>query len=408
MQKILAINAGSSSLRFQLFEMPKETVIVKGSFERIGNEGGLFSITTEDAKNVESVHAANHKQAVEYLLERLRKDKIIQDLNEIAGIGHRVAHGGEEFTDSCVIDDSVLKKIESLADLAPLHNPANCMGISALRAVIPNAVSVAVFDTSFHQTMPEETFLYPIPYELYTENRIRKYGFHGTSHKYIASQVAEVVGKPLEALRIISCHLGNGASICAIDKGRSINTSMGLTPIAGLMMGTRSGEIDPSIIPYIKEKTNQPLATIMDMLNRQSGLLGISGLSNDLRDLEEAEDNGNSRAALALNMFTTKIREYIGAYASTMNGFDVLVFTAGIGENSSRVRKKVLDRLSFLGISYDPEQNKTNDVIISREDSLIKVCIIPTNEEVMIARDVHRLLNGNTMNNLVGASFYQL
>lgn len=390
MQKIMAINAGSSSLKFQIFEMPGEEVLVKGLIERIGLPGAIFNMSFQNEKIKEVCKINNHAEAVETLLEQLKIHQVINDLSEIAGVGHRVAHGGEDFVKSCVVTDEVVQGIEAVTSLAPLHNPANIIGIKTFRELLPEAISVAVFDTAFHQTIPEENFLYALPYELYEKHHIRKYGFHGTSHQYVAGKAAEVLGKPLEKLKIISCHLGNGASVCAIEDGKSVNTSMGFTPNAGLMMGTRSGTIDATIIPYLVDELGYSLDEVVQMMSSESGVLGVSGISSDFRDIEVAAEEGNTRAQLTLRMFTGQICNYIGAYASAMNGCDALLFTAGVGENSPLIRKMVTEQLSYLGVTCDVTKNNAGDMIISENDQAVKVCIIPTNEELMIARDVEK------------------
>lgn len=393
MAKVIAINAGSSSLKFQLFEMPSEEVITKGLIERIGLNDAVFNITVNDEKIKEVTDIPDHGVAVKLLLEKLTSLGIIASLDEIEGIGHRVVHGGEAFADSIVITDEVLAKIEELSELAPLHNPANITGIKAFAQVLPNIPAVAVFDTAFHQTMPESSFLYSLPYDYYKEFGIRKYGFHGTSHKYVSERAAEMLGRPLEQLRLISCHLGNGASIAAIEGGKSIDTSMGFTPLAGVTMGTRSGNIDPALIPFIMEKTNKSAEEVLDVLNKESGMLGVSGFSSDLRDIELQAEEGNERAELALEVFGNRIHKYIGSYASRMYGVDAIIFTAGIGENSDVIRERVLRGLEFMGVYFDPALNKVRgkEAFISYPHSPVKVMVIPTNEEVMIARDVVRL-----------------
>jgi acetate kinase len=395
MPKVIAINAGSSSLKFQLFDMPSEEVLTKGLVERIGFEDAIFNITVNGEKIQEVTPIRDHAVAVKMLLDKLIKLGIIQSFDEIEGIGHRVVHGGEKFSDSVLITDETLKEIEELSDLAPLHNPANVVGIKAFREVLPNVPAVAVFDTAFHQTMPEKSFLYSLPYEYYTKYGIRKYGFHGTSHKYVTQRAAELLGRPIEQLRLISCHLGNGASIAAVEGGKSIDTSMGFTPLAGVAMGTRSGNIDPALIPYIMRKTGKTAEEVIDILNKKSGMLGISGLSSDLRDIEKAAAEGNERAELALEVFAGRIHKYIGSYAARMCGVDAIIFTAGIGENSEVVRAKVLRGLEFMGVYWDPALNKVRgkEAFISYPHSPVKVLVIPTNEEVMIARDVVRLAN---------------
>jgi acetate kinase len=391
--KIIAINAGSSSLKFQLFEMPSEEVITKGLIERIGLNDAVFSISVNGEKQTEVTEIPDHEVAVKLLLNKLTDLKIIESLDEIEGIGHRVVHGGEEFADSAVITEEVLNKIDALSELAPLHNPANITGIKAFQQVLPNVPAVAVFDTAFHQTMPESSFLYSLPYEYYEKFGIRKYGFHGTSHKYVSERAAELLGRPLEQLRLLSCHLGNGASIAAIEGGKSIDTSMGFTPLAGVTMGTRSGNIDPALIPFIMEKTGKSADEVLNVLNKESGMLGVSGFSSDLRDIEVQASEGNERAELALEVFANRIHKYIGSYASRMYGVDAIIFTAGIGENSAEIRERVLQGLEFMGVYWDPALNKVRgeETFVNYPHSPVKVIVIPTNEEVMIARDVVRL-----------------
>ncbi|MBE4908273.1 acetate kinase [Bacillus luteolus] len=393
MSKIIAINAGSSSLKFQLFEMPSEKVVTKGLVERIGLDNAIFNITVNGNKQTETTEIPDHSVAVKILLAKLTDLEIIQSLNEIQGIGHRVVHGGEIFNDSVLLTDEVISKIEELSELAPLHNPANITGIKAFKEVLPDVPAVAVFDTAFHQTMPEKSFLYSLPYEYYEKYGIRKYGFHGTSHKYISERAAQLLGRPKEQLRLISCHLGNGASIAAIEGGKSIDTSMGFTPLAGVAMGTRSGNIDPALIPYIMEKTGQTADEVLDVLNKKSGILGVSGFSSDLRDIEQQAGEGNERAELALEVFASRIHKYLGSYAARMSGVDAIIFTAGIGENSDTIRARVLRGLEFMGVYWDPTLNKVRgeEAFISYPHSPVKVLVIPTNEEVMIARDVVRL-----------------
>lgn len=387
---VLVINAGSSSLKFQLIRMPEETIVTKGLVERIGIKDSIFTIEVngEKIKNVKDIK--DHEEAINIMLDSFKEHGIIDDINDIAGTGHRVVHGGELFPTSALVTDEVEEKIESLCELAPLHNPANLMGIRAFRKLLPNIPHVVVFDTSFHQTMPEQSYLYSLPYQYYKDYGIRKYGFHGTSHKYVSQRAAEIMGKPIEELRIISCHIGNGASIAAIDGGESIDTSMGFTPLAGVTMGTRSGNIDPALIPFIMHKTGQSAEEVLNVLNKESGLLGISGTSSDLRDLESDAEEGKERAQLALDVFASRIHKYIGSYATRMHGVDVIVFTAGVGENSSTVRAKVLEGLEFMGIYWDPKKNEAihgEEGFINYPHSPVKVIVIPTNEEVMIARD---------------------
>lgn len=392
MAKIIAINAGSSSLKFQLFEMPSEKVITKGLIERIGFEDAVFNMTIGDEKLKEVTRIPDHAAAVKILLDKLTSTGTIKSLDEISGTGHRVVHGGEAFNDSVLIDDEVIRKIDELSELAPLHNPANLTGILAFRQVLPDIPAVAVFDTAFHQTMPESSFLYSLPYDYYTKYGIRKYGFHGTSHKYVSRRAAELLGRPVEQLRLLSCHLGNGASIAAIEGGKSLDTSMGFTPLAGVTMGTRSGNIDPALIPFIMEKTGMTADGVLDVLNKKSGMLGVSGFSSDLRDIEIQASQGNERAELALEVFANRIHKYIGSYAARMSGVDAIIFTAGIGENSDVIRARVLHGLEFMGVYWDPALNKVRgqEAFINYPHSPVKVIVIPTNEEVMIARDVMR------------------
>lgn len=393
MAKIIAINAGSSSLKFQLFDMPSESVITKGLIERIGLDDAVFNITVNGEKQTETTDIPNHTVAVELLLSKLTNLGIIESLNEIEGVGHRVVHGGEEFSDSVLINAEILQKIESLSEIAPLHNPANITGIKAFKEVLPSVPAIAVFDTAFHQTMPESSYLYSLPYEYYEKYGVRKYGFHGTSHKYVSERASEMLGRPLDQLRLISCHLGNGASIAAIQGGKSIDTSMGFTPLAGVTMGTRSGDIDPALIPYLMEKTNATAEEVVDVLNKKSGMLGITGFSSDLRDIELQAAEGNERAEIALSIFASHIHKYIGSYAARMSGVDAIIFTAGIGENSDVIRARVLTGLEFMGVYWDPALNslRGDERYISYPHSPVKVMVIPTDEEVMIARDVVRL-----------------
>lgn len=393
MSKIMAINAGSSSLKFQLLDMPDENVVTKGIVERIGLNDSVFQIEVNGEKQKEILDIPDHSIAVKILLEKLTSAGIIASLDEIEGIGHRVVHGGEKFNDSVLITADVLAGIEEVSELAPLHNPANVVGIKAFKEVLPNVPAVALFDTAFHQTMPEQAYIYSIPYEYYEDFGIRKYGFHGTSHKYVSERAAEMLGRPLEQLRLISCHLGNGASITAIENGKSIDTSMGFTPLEGVTMGTRSGNLDPALIPYIMEKTGKTAVEVLDVLNKKSGMLALSGFSSDLRDIEQKANEGDARAQLALEVFTSIIHKYVGSYAARMRGVDAIIFTAGIGENSDVVRARVLEGLEFMGVYWDSELNQVRgkEAFINYPHSPVKVMVIPTNEEVMIARDTVRL-----------------
>lgn len=389
--KIMAINAGSSSLKFQLLEMPQGDMLCQGLIERIGMANAQVTLKTPEQKWQETAPIADHREAVTLLLEKLLNHRIIQSLQDIDGVGHRVAHGGERFKDSTPVTDDTLAEIERLAELAPLHNPVNALGIKVFRQLLPDAPSVAVFDTAFHQTLDEREFIYPLPWRYYSELGIRRYGFHGTSHKYVSATLAEKLGVPLSALRVVCCHLGNGSSVCAIKGGRSVNTSMGFTPQSGVMMGTRSGDIDPSILPWLALHEGKTPEQLNQLLNNESGLLGVSGVSHDYRDVEQAADSGNRQAALALTLFAERIRATIGSYIMQMGGLDALVFTGGIGENSARVRSAICHNLNFLGLSVDEEKNQHNATFIQAENAMVKVAVINTNEELMIARDVMRL-----------------
>ena len=394
---VLVINCGSSSLKYQLVDMRDESVLSKGLVERIGIEGSVLKHeTTGKEKAVIEQPMQNHRVALELVIAALTDENhgAIKGMNEINAVGHRVVHGGEKFCASVVIDGDVIKAMEECVELAPLHNPPNLMGINACRELMPNVPMVGVFDTAFHQTMPKSSYIYPIPYELYEKYGIRKYGFHGTSHKYVAQRTAALLEKPLEDLKIITCHLGNGASVTAIDGGISLDTSMGFTPLEGLAMGTRCGDLDPAIVTFIMEKENLDIEGINNLLNKKSGVLGISGVSSDFRDIEDAAKEGNERAQLALDKFNIRVRKYIAAYAAVMGGVDAIVFTAGLGENSAMNRKVIINGLEFMGTKICAERNNTRgkEVIISTDDSKVKVLVIPTNEELMIARDTQALL----------------
>ena len=389
--KIMAINAGSSSLKFQLLAMPQGEMICQGLIERIGMANARVTMKTSAQKWQETAPIADHREAVTLLLDKLLSHHIINTLQDIDGVGHRVAHGGEFFKDSARVTDETLAQIERLAELAPLHNPVNALGIHIFRQLLPSTPSVAVFDTAFHQTLDESAYIYPLPWRYYAELGIRRYGFHGTSHKYVSTALAERLGVPLSALRVICCHLGNGSSICAIKGGQSVNTSIGFTPQSGVMMGTRSGDIDPSILPWIAEREGKTPQQLNYLLNNESGLLGISGVSHDYRDVEQAADGGNRRAALALTLFAERIRATIGSYIMQMGGLDALIFTGGIGENSARARAAVCHNLHFLGLSIDEEKNLRNATFIQAENAVVKVAVINTNEELMIAQDVMRI-----------------
>ena len=392
MSKTIAINAGSSSLKWQLYGMPEETVIAKGIVERIGLNDSIFTIKYGEGQKFEQIiDIPDHDVAVKMLLDQLIDLGILATYDEITGVGHRVVHGGEFYDRSVVIDDEVLKNIEALADFAPLHNPANAMGIRAFKHLLPNIISVAVFDTAFHATMPEVNYLYSLPREYYETLRVRKYGAHGTSHRYVSERAAEMLGKPLAETKIITCHLGNGASITAVEGGKSVDTSMGFTPLAGVTMGTRSGDIDPSVLPYLMEKLDIDINEMINILNKKSGLLGLSGISSDMRDLENNMDKEEVR--VALDIFADRIRKYIGSYVTVMNGVDAIVFTAGIGENDTATRANIMSKLTWLGCELDVEKNKVRgeELEISTPESTVKVFLIPTDEELMIARDVEAL-----------------
>ncbi|MGL5381236.1 acetate kinase [Clostridium sp.] len=395
--KTLVINCGSSSLKYQLIDMSTEKSMVQGLVERIGIEGSILTQKVEGKdKYIIKTHMKDHKDAIKLVLEALVNEEhgVIKSMDEISAVGHRVVHGGEKYSKSVIITDEVLKSIEECSTLAPLHNPPNVIGIEACKELMPNTPMVAVFDTAFHQTMPKQAYICPLPYELYEKYGIRKYGFHGTSHKYVAYKVAEEMGRDIKDLKIITCHLGNGCSLAAVKGGKSIDTSMGFTPLAGVMMGTRSGSIDPSVIGFLVEEHGYKIEDIQDLLNKKSGVLGISGVSSDFRDVIEEANKGNMRAQLALDVFHYKVRAQIAAYAGVMGGVDAIVFTAGIGENSSLTRKESLKGLEFLGFELDDEKNSIRGEVqeISKAGSRVKVYEIPTNEELMIARDTAELL----------------
>ncbi|AZZ61513.1 acetate kinase [Oenococcus sp. UCMA 16435] len=396
MTKILSVNAGSSSLKFKLLNMPEESVIAEGLIERIGgslDQDDNVTIKFNGEKHKSRQAFKSHEDAINLMLAQFKEFGIVNDFNEIKGIGHRVVAGGEWFNKSVLINDEVLNKIERLAAYAPLHNPANAMGIRAFSKIIPDATEVAVFDTAFHQTMPKENYLYAIPYEYYTKYGVRRYGAHGTSHKYVSEQAAKIIGKPLKELKLITLHLGAGASVTAIKNGRSFDTSMGFSPLAGLIMATRSGDVDVSLINYVKEKEDLSDQDMLDVLNQKSGLLGISTISSDMRDLLDVYDT-NDHAKLAIDMFVGRVVDYIGQYYFELKGVDALVFTAGIGENSVPIRKMIIDRLSFLGIQLDENANNKHGVEtkITTDDSKMAAFVIPTNEELEIARDVQNLM----------------
>ncbi|MBS6605775.1 MAG: acetate kinase [Lachnospiraceae bacterium] len=394
---ILVINCGSSSLKFQLINSESEGVLAKGLCERIGIDGKLTYQPEGGEKATSDKAMPTHTEAIQFVIDALTDEKtgVVKSLDEINAVGHRVVHGGEKFASSVVIDDEVLKAIEECNDLAPLHNPANLIGINACRELMPGVPMVAVFDTAFHQTMPSKAYMYGLPYEYYEKYKVRRYGFHGTSHSFVSKRVAELVGKAYDETKTIVCHLGNGASICAVENGKSVDTSMGLTPLEGLVMGTRSGDIDPAIMEFLAKKENLDIAGLMNVLNKKSGVYGLSNnLSSDFRDLSEAAADGNEIAELALDVFAYRVAKYVGSYTAAMNGVDNIVFTAGIGENSAIVRTMVCKYLGYLGIEIDEELNgkRGQEIIISTPESKVKVLVVPTNEELAIARETVALV----------------
>ena len=393
---VLVINCGSSSLKFQLINSESEAVLAKGLCERIGIDGRLTYQPAGGEKNVSEKAMPTHTEAIQFVIDALTDADtgVVKSLDEIGAVGHRVVHGGEKFAKSVVVTPEVKAAIAECNDLAPLHNPANLIGIHACQELMPGVPMVVVFDTAFHQTMPEKAYMYGLPYEYYEKYKVRRYGFHGTSHSFVSKRVAEIVGKPYNATKTIVCHLGNGASVSAVLNGESVDTSMGLTPLEGLVMGTRSGDIDPAIMEFIAKKENLDIAGIMNVLNKKSGVEGVSGVSSDFRDLEAAAKAGNKRAELAIDVFAYRVAKYVGAYTAAMNGVDNIVFTAGIGENCALVRTKVCSYLGYLGITIDEEANgkRGEEIVISTPDSKVKVLVVPTNEELAIARETVALV----------------
>ncbi len=394
---VLVINCGSSSLKFQLINSDSEAVLAKGLCERIGIDGRLTYQPAGGEKEVSDKAMPTHTEAIQFVIDALTNEKtgVVKSLDEIGAVGHRVVHGGEKFASSVVITDEVKKAVEECNDLAPLHNPANLIGVAACEKLMPGTPMVSVFDTAFHQTMPEKAYMYGLPYEYYEKYKVRRYGFHGTSHSYVSKRAAEILGVPYDQTKTIVCHLGNGSSISAVLNGKSVDTSMGLTPLEGLVMGTRSGDIDPAILEFIAKKENLDIAGLMNMLNKKSGVFGLSNnLSSDFRDLDAAAADGNVPAKIALQVFAYRVAKYVGSYVAAMNGVDNIVFTAGIGENSGPVRADVLSYLGYLGIEVDEEANKKRgeEVMISTPDSKVKVLVVPTNEELAIARETVALL----------------
>ena len=393
---VLVINCGSSSLKFQLINSESEAVLAKGLCERIGIDGRLTYQPAGGEKNVSEKAMPTHTEAIQFVIDALTDADtgVVKSLDEIGAVGHRVVHGGEKFAKSVVVTPEVKAAIAECNDLAPLHNPANLIGIEACESLMPGTPQVVVFDTAFHQTMPEKAYMYGLPYEYYEKYKVRRYGFHGTSHSFVSKRVAEIVGKPYNATKTIVCHLGNGAAVSAVLNGESVDTSMGLTPLEGLVMGTRSGDIDPAIMEFIAKKENLDIAGIMNVLNKKSGVEGVSGVSSDFRDLEAAAKAGNKRAELAIDVFAYRVAKYVGAYTAAMNGVDNIVFTAGIGENCALVRTKVCSYLGYLGITIDEEANgkRGEEIVISTPDSKVKVLVVPTNEELAIARETVALV----------------
>ena len=393
---VLVINCGSSSLKFQLINSDTEAVLAKGLCERIGIDGSLTYQPAGGEKTTENKAMPTHTEAIQFVIDALTDEKtgVVKSLDEIGAVGHRVVHGGEKFASSAVITDEMIKAVEECNDLAPLHNPANLIGIAACQKLMPNTPMVGVFDTAFHQTMPEEAYMYGLPYEYYEKYKVRRYGFHGTSHSFVSKRTAEIMNKPYEETKTIVCHLGNGASICAVKNGKSVDTSMGLTPLEGLVMGTRSGDVDPAILEFLAKKEDMDITALMNMLNKKSGVQGVSGLSSDFRDLTAGAEAGNKRAQIAIDMFAYRVAKYVGSYAAAMNGVDAIAFTAGIGENVCLVREKVCEYLGYLGITLDKEANATRgeEIEISTPDSKVKVFVVPTNEELAIARETVALV----------------
>ena len=397
--KVLVINAGSSSLKYQLMDTDTRAVLAKGLCERIGIDGRLtHKVPAKDAKHVFDIAMPTHAEAIQSVLDALTSPEhgVISSMKEIDAVGHRVVHGGEKFAASALITDEVMAAIEECIPLAPLHNPANITGIKACQSVMPGVPMVAVFDTSFHQTMPPKSYIYALPYEYYEQDKVRRYGFHGTSHRYVSGRAADMLGKPIEQLKIITCHLGNGSSVAAVDGGKSVDTSMGFTPLAGVPMGTRSGDLDAGIMEYLMNKYNMDIKEMLNVLNKKSGVLGISGVSSDFRDLEDAAKGGNQRAALALESFQYSVKKVVGAYAAAMGGVDAIVFTAGVGENDAATRMAVASGLEFMGVKMDPDANniRGKEAVISAADSKVTVLLIPTDEELMIAMDTAAIVSG--------------
>lgn len=399
MTKVLAVNAGSSSLKIQLLEMPEAEVLASGIVERIGLSDGVFTLKFNGEKDSQTLDIPNHQVAAELVLDGIMKHKVVGELSEIVAVGHRVVHGGEEFSESSKTTDEAVKKVEDLSDLAPLHNPANLTGFRAFKKALPEATHSFVFDTAFHQTMAEEVFMYPLPYEYYTDLRVRRYGAHGISHEYVAHRTAELMGRDNEGLNVITLHLGNGASLTAVKDGLCVNTSMGFTPLSGVMMGTRTGDIDPAVVTYLMGKLNISAYEVLDIFNKKSGMAGVSGLSSDARDIENAIDAGNERAILTRKMYAQSILQQVGAFLAQLGRVDAIAFTAGLGENDTGTREAILDALKLgLRLDYDKELNaktRGKEVKLSTENSEVEIWVVPTNEELVIAQDAYRIYNEN-------------
>lgn len=397
MSKVLAVNAGSSSLKFQLFSMPEEEVLTSGVVERIGLNDGVFSVKYNGNKDTDILDIPDHNVAAGLVLDALVEKKIVDSLEEIVAVGHRIVHGGEYFSDSVIATPENVDKVDELSDLAPLHNPANLVGFRAMKKSLPHAVHTFSFDTAFHQTMDPEVFIYPLPYEYYTDLNVRRYGMHGTSHKYVSERVAELMGRDTEGLNVITLHLGNGASISAVEDGKCVNTSMGFTPLSGIMMGTRTGDVDPAIVTYLMSKLNKSAYEILDIFNKESGMLGISGVSSDAREVEDAIAEGNERAILTRKIYAERVRQVVGGFAMQLGHVDAVVFTAGLGENDTAIRAAILDGLKEgLSLDYDEALNdatRGKEKLLSTKDSKVDVWIVPTDEELVISRDAFELYN---------------
>ncbi len=392
---ILVINCGSSSVKYQVLDPDKNELLCKGLIELSGDTSTFSYTKTGSEKISETTPIADHTAGVKMILDTITDSEIgcIRDISEIAAAGHRMVHGGEDFAYSVLVGDEVMKKCEENIELAPLHNPANIAGVKACQAVMPDVPMALVFDTAFHQTMSAQAYMYALPYEYYEKFKVRKYGFHGTSHQFVSQEAARLLGRKPEEVKIVTCHIGNGGSCSAVEYGKCVDTSMGLTPLEGLMMGTRSGDLDPAVVTFLSSKLNISADGVLDILNKQSGLLGVTGISNDMRFVDEAADHGNKRAQIALKMFARRVKAYIGNYMAQMNGADAIVFTAGVGENDAEMRALICDNMDFLGIKLDAERNKNRDTVLSTDDSKVKILLIPTNEELVIARDTARLVS---------------